>query len=105
MLATARTSLTTRRSLSGAATAADEDTLARAVRRHLARSGINLTEARMLHKVMTSGVPKEPANAENVALGVHVNANLIEPGAATATTSQVPMVLSDDVRYSLCLDD
>lgn len=92
-------------SISRAMDAVDSEQLARALRAHLARDGINLAEARMLRRVISGDVPREPTNPEGVALGVLVNAGLITTDEATTPTSVPPFVPSHDVRYSIMLDD
>lgn len=82
-------------------TAADAKTLKTAVRKHLARDGLNLTEARVLRQALDSALPREPTNAEQVAIGVLVNAGLLElaePGGVTASRS---WAVAGDVRAGL----
>lgn len=68
------------------------------LRSHLARDGVSVSEARMMRRIRTGAVPKVLGNADNVALGVLANAQLV---AADETGT---WRLADDVRYSLLLD-
>lgn len=52
-----------------------------ALRAHLNRDGLNLTEIRLLHRILAGNCPNAPNNAEQVALGVLANARLIVPDA------------------------
>lgn len=81
------------------------EVLTRLVRRHIARDGLNLTEASMLRRISTTGAPREPTNPEAVALGVLGNAGLVQHGVQATSTSQAPLVLADAVRFSLLLDE
>jgi hypothetical protein len=96
---------TSRLAVERADSALDNDTLKAAVRRHLNRDHLNLTEAKLLRSVAHGDVPTQPNNAEKVALGVLVNAGLVEFAPAPSTNAEAPMMLSDDVRYSLLLDE
>lgn len=57
----------------------DGDLVATAVRAHLNRDGLNLTEMRLLRRILDGDTPPQPTNSEQVALGVLANARLIEP--------------------------
>jgi transcriptional regulator with XRE-family HTH domain len=85
--------------------ALDPEVVKTAVRRHLNRDHLSLTEARLLRHVQHDDVPTQPSNHEKVALGVLVNASLVDFGPAPAPTAEAPIVLSDDVRFSLMLDE
>jgi transcriptional regulator with XRE-family HTH domain len=88
-----------------AADKADRDAVARALRKHLARDHVSVIEARMLRAVELGAVPKQPTNPERVALGVLVNAELVGFAESGGRHREAPMVLADDVRFSLMLDD
>jgi len=82
--------------------AVDAETLQAAVRRHLAVDNINVTEARMLHRLYSDqGLPRDPSNADGVAIAVLVNAGLIEasdenPGAwALAADVNVALLVGE----------
>lgn len=92
-------------SLRQAVDAVGPDALAGALRRHLARDGISLSEARMLHQLALGTRKRTLSNAETVALGVLGNAELISYGPAPDKSSEAPVLLTDDVRYSLMLDN
>jgi transcriptional regulator with XRE-family HTH domain len=57
----------------------DGDLVAAAVRSHLNRDGLNITEMRLLRRILDGDTPPQPTNSEQVALGVLANARLIEP--------------------------
>lgn len=86
-------------------TAASEGALADLLRAHVARDGLNLTEASMLARVARGDVPREPTNPETVAIGTLLNAGLVEPGPAPARHSEKPLLLTAEVRFSLLLDE
>lgn len=82
--------------------AADREQIRQVTRSHLARESLNLTEARLLRKVVTGGgAPKELSNAETVALGVLVNAGLVVLGKPVGASASRPWVASPDVMTSL----
>lgn len=83
---------------------ADEATVAKTMRKHLARNHVSLIEARMLLAVERGQVPNQPTNSERVALGVLVNAALVGFEAPKSSKREAAMVLSDDVRFSLMVD-
>lgn len=58
----------------------DGYTVAGAVRAHLNRDGLNISEIRLLRRILDGDTPTTPSNGEQVALGVLANARLIEPG-------------------------
>jgi transcriptional regulator with XRE-family HTH domain len=68
------------------------DQLTTTVRSHLLRAGLSRTEANLLRQIATGTAPNEKSNADTVALGVLVNANLTD-----GTT------LTEDVAYSLVM--
>jgi hypothetical protein len=76
-----------------------------ALRRHLGRDHLNLTEARMLRHVEHGDAPTQPSNPERVALGTLVRAELIGTGDARGKTAEAPLCLSEDVHFSLMLDE
>lgn len=86
-------------------TAANDEELAALVRAHITREGLNLTEASMLACIREGNAPRDPSNPETVAIGSLVNARLVEPGAPPTRTSEMPLVLSEAVRFSLLLDE
>jgi transcriptional regulator with XRE-family HTH domain len=55
----------------------DGDLVAGAVRAHINRDGLNITEVRLLRRILDGDMPPQPTNAEQVALGVLVNARLV----------------------------
>ena len=57
----------------------DGDAVAGAVRAHLNRDGLNISEIRLLRRILDGNTPTTPSNGEQVALGVLANARLIEP--------------------------
>jgi hypothetical protein len=77
----------------------------RAVRQGMARNHVGLTEARVLGHILAGNVPTQPSNPERVAQGVLVNAGLVAPGAALHAQVETPLVLSDDARFSLMLEE
>jgi transcriptional regulator with XRE-family HTH domain len=77
----------------------------RAVRQGMARNHVGLTEARVLRHVLAGNVPTQPSNPERVAQGVLVNAGLVAPGPALHAQVEKPLVLSDDARFSLMLNE
>lgn len=85
--------------------ASPPDNLKTIVRKHLARDGLNLTEARLLRQVQTGNAPRDPTNPETVALGVLLNAGLIVEGEPAGPTSQPPWILAPDVADSLHFQD
>ena len=74
------------------------------MRKHLARDRVNLTEARMLRNVLFDNIPTQLSNPDQKALGVLVNAELVDftPGDGKREAS---MALSADVRDALMLDE
>lgn len=91
--------------ITGAVDAVDTGTLEAAVRRHLHRDHLSVTEARLLRQVEHGDVPTQPSNPERVAMQTLVNAGLVMFASPAAKNTEAPMVLSDDVRYSLLLDE
>lgn len=85
--------------------AVDAKVLEAALRRHLGRDHVKLTEARMLRHVEHDDVPTQPSNPERVAMGVLVNAGLVAFGEPPTKTAEAPLVLSEDVRFSLMLEE
>ena len=81
------------------------DTLAKLIRAHVTRDGLNRTEAALLYRIHTTGAPRDPSNPEAVALGALVNAQLLVPGVAPTGTAERPLVLADMVCFSLLLDE
>lgn len=71
-------------------------------RRSLARRGVNICYARIVHQAMTSRLPRAPNNAEKVAIAAMVNAGILTDAAGDR--GEVP-VLSEDTRFSLMLDE
>jgi len=71
------------------------------MRKHLHRSTISLAEGRMIYRVASGTPPRKASNPERVAIGVLTNAGLLD---FDSTNSAEPN-LSDDVRYSLMLDE
>lgn len=87
------------------ASAVDQEVMKSALRRHLGRDHLSLTEARMLRHVEHGDTPTQPSNPEQVALGTLVRAELVTFGDVCTRTTEAPMCLSEDVRFSLMLDD
>ena len=85
-------------------TAANDEELAALVRAHLTRDGLNLTEASMLARIARGDAPRDPSNPETVAIGALVNARLVALGDRPTAGAEVPLVLSEEVRFSLLLD-
>lgn len=78
------------------------EVLEASVRRHLARDNLNVTEARMLHRPLTGrGLPRDPSNADNVAIAVLVNAGLVK---AAEREGPAGWELAADVAAGLLLD-
>ncbi|MFP5577490.1 MAG: hypothetical protein ACLGIZ_04525 [Acidimicrobiia bacterium] len=75
----------------------DGDLVAAAVRAHVNRDGLNLTEMRLLGRILDGDTPPQPTNAEQVALAVLANARLIEPDGPGGwkATDEVTFSLSD----------
>lgn len=71
------------------------------LRKHLNRDGVSLGEGRALYRFMIGSPPREPSNAEKVAIGVLANAELLAPDPANLAQ----LAITGDVRYSLFLDD
>jgi transcriptional regulator with XRE-family HTH domain len=94
-----------RLALVGDRTAISEGVLKGAVRRHIGRDHLSITEARMLRQVQYGDAPTQPSNPERVAMGVLVNAGLVDFGSSPSPTAEAPVILSEDVRFSLLLDD
>ena len=87
-----------------AATVGDSERTKALLRIHLNRDGLSAGEARLLRRIAAGDIPKNPSNAETVALGVLVNAELVvtdDRGAKQAPGWKV----ADDVDYSLLVDD
>ncbi|MGY6502200.1 MAG: helix-turn-helix domain-containing protein [Acidimicrobiales bacterium] len=57
----------------------DGDQVAAALRSHINRDGLILSEIRLLRRILDGDCPTQPNNAEQVALGVLANARLIQP--------------------------
>ncbi|HAM02640.1 MAG TPA: hypothetical protein DCQ30_10530 [Acidimicrobiaceae bacterium] len=89
----------------GTVDAVDSATLEAAVRRHLHRDHVSNTEARLLRQVEHGDVPTEPSNHERVGLQTLVNARLVSFGSPTTKSTEAPIMLSEDVRFSLMLDE
>lgn len=85
--------------------AVDPGALKITIRRQLGREQVSLSEARMLRRVEQSALPQQPSNPETVTLGILVNSELVSFGENPTKQTEAPMVLSDDVRYSLFLDE
>lgn len=75
--------------------------LGQLTRKHLHRTAISLSEARIVFRLASGTPPRDPGNSERVAIGVLANAGLLEPDPAGAAE----MRLSEDVRFSLLLDE
>ena len=86
-------------------TAANDDEIASLTRAHIIRDGLNLTEASMLARLARGDAPREPSNPETVAIGTLQNAKLIVQGERPTPTAEVPLVLSEVVRFSLLIDE
>lgn len=81
-------------------TSVDAEVLETSMRQHLARDNINATEARILHRIVSGqGLPRDPSNADSVALAVLINAGLVEARDPGGTWD-----LKADVRIGLLLD-
>lgn len=85
--------------------ATDGATITRAIRAHIARDGLNLTEASMLARLTRGDIPKDPSNPESVAIAVLIKGELLDHGTPPTPTAQAPLELSDAVRFSLLLDE
>ena len=83
--------------------AIDSTELASVLRAHVNRDGLNRTEASMLHRVHVEGAPREPTNAQAVALGTLLNAGLVVIDELRPGGKERPLVLSEEVRFSLLL--
>jgi DNA-binding XRE family transcriptional regulator len=83
---------------------ADQQAISKVLRKHMARTHVSLIEARMLRAVEVGKVPKQPTNAERVALGVLTNAELVCFEEAKRANNEAKLVLSEDVRFSLMLE-
>lgn len=83
----------------------DSTALKAAIRRQLGREHVSVAEARMLRRVEAGTAPQAPSNPETVTLGVLVNAGLVAFGEQRTRQTEAPMVLADDVRYSLFLEE
>jgi hypothetical protein len=59
----------------------------------------------MLHRIASGDLPKEPSNPESVATGVLLNAALVAHATPTAAGRTAPLELTEDVRFSLLLDE
>jgi transcriptional regulator with XRE-family HTH domain len=84
--------------------AVDKETLAASLRRHMARDGLSLSEARILERVARRDLPHEPTKSESIAIGILLNASALVHGEP-AVGRFPPLELTDDVRFSLLLDD
>jgi transcriptional regulator with XRE-family HTH domain len=74
------------------------------LRIHLNRDGLSASEARLLRRIAAGDMPKNPNNAETVALAVLVNAELIV--TEDRGSKQAPgWSLAEDVAFSLLLGD
>lgn len=73
----------------------DGDLVAAAVRAHVNRDGLNVTEMRLLRRILDGDTPPQPTNSEQVAFGVLANARLIEPDGPGSWTA------SEEVTFSL----
>ena len=87
------------------AEAIDQGVLKAAIRRQLGREHVSVAEARMVRRVEAGTAPQSPSNPETVTLGVLVNAGLVAFSEQRSRQTEAPMVLADDVRYSLFLDE
>lgn len=65
----------------------DGDLVASAVRSHLNRDGLNITEMRLLRRILDDDTSPQPTNSEQVALGVLANAASSNPMAPAAGRS------------------
>jgi transcriptional regulator with XRE-family HTH domain len=83
----------------------DSTALKAAIRRQLGREHVSVAEARMVRRIEASTAPQAPSNPETVTLGVLVNAGLVAFGEQRTRQTEAPMVLADDVRYSLFLEE
>ena len=79
--------------------------VAKATRVHLARNHVSLFEASLLASIERGAMPKLLSNPERVALGVLVRGELVEAAEAAGGVRERPLNLSDDVRFSLLLDE
>ncbi len=84
--------------------ACEQDTITRALRAHIARDGLNVTEASLLRRIGQGQLAKELGNADTVALGVLTNAELITHGEDGAGGKKATS-LAEAVRFSLMLDE
>lgn len=84
--------------------AVDPSIVSRAVRAHLGNEGLSLTEARVLTAIRDGRLPEVLRNPDEVALGVLVNAGLVDMPEAPTRSTQGSWKFTDDVRYSLLLD-
>lgn len=75
--------------------AADQHVLQSAMRKHINRDGLNLSEARLLKRILDGNMPKEPSNAERVALGVLTNAGLL------TAVNEMAFRLAPEVQYGM----
>lgn len=82
----------------------DAPTLAGVVRAHIARDGLNLTEASLLATIINDGPPRQLGNAQAVALGVLTNAGLVTTDDPRTATAEATTVASAAVRFSLMVD-
>ena len=69
------------------------------------RDGLNRTEASMLYRMHGDGAPREPTNPQSVAIGTLVNAGLVVTDERRPGGKERPLVIHEDVRFSLLLDD
>ena len=82
----------------------ESEVLQKVLRKHLGRDHVSITEARLLRNIEHGNAPTQPNNSERVAQGMLVNAGLVTFGPS-GSTSEAPLALSDDVRFSLLLDE
>jgi transcriptional regulator with XRE-family HTH domain len=83
----------------------EDPAVAEVLRTHLARRHASVVEAGLLLAIQHGDAPTQPANHERVAIGVLVNAGLVEAEQAAGRTRERALVLSEDVRFSLLLDE
>jgi DNA-binding XRE family transcriptional regulator len=79
--------------------------VAKATRLHLARDHVSRIEAGLLRAIGRDAMPKLLSNPERVALGVLIRGELVEAAHADGGVRERPLHLTDDVRFSLLLDE